>query len=239
MADGTEDGVPVELVILLVGGVVVFYVFAGANRWWDGYRKQHNLLGQVAAVTAFVLVALWFTQSSSGARVADLVLLAVLVLVAGAVVASIVAGRRRKARLAAMSADAARASATRRGSPRWNTERDDSGREVVVYAVAAFDSRTGDVRAIKIGSTASRDDLREAQVIAEQVGRMNVGKPLGRGPGGTRREQDLHRRLDTWRHPKSEWFAPSPEVIAAVGELDSLTNDGRQFLRTMAARRGA
>jgi hypothetical protein len=105
-----------------------------------------------------------------------------------------------------------------------------------VYAIGAFDSRTDELRAIRIGWTAGGEGVREAEVEDEQLGRMNTSRTLGRGPGGQRREQRMLADLDRWRYPRSEWFEPSPEVVAAVGELERLTEDGRALVRSTATR---
>jgi len=221
----------VDLVVLVITGAAVYFVVTGVNRWWNGYRERHNVVLQVVTLTVVVVVVVWASQSSTGARIADLAFTAFLVLVAAAVVASLVTGQRRiKSRQAMMS----RAAAVPQPAPRsrsrsWKSDDD-------VYAIGAFDARTNELRAIKIGWTARGERVREAEVEEEQLGRMNISKRLGRGPGGERREQRMLTDLAEWRYPRSEWFEPSPEVVAAVGELERLTEDGRALVRSTATR---
>lgn len=220
-----------DLVLLVIAGVAVYLVVTGVSRWWNGYRDRHNVVLQVVSLTAVVLVVVWASQSSTGARIADFAFAAFLVLVTVAIVASLVAGQRRiKSRQAMMSrAAGVRQQAPRARSRSWKTDDD-------VYAIGAFDARTNELRAIKIGWTARGEGVREAEVEDEQLGRMNASRPLGRGPGGERREQRMFADLDRWRYPRSEWFEPSPEVLAAVGELERLTEDGRALVRSTATR---
>lgn len=212
----------------------------GFTRWWDGYRKRHNLPVQVAVWTVVVLVAVWASQSSTGARVADLAIRAVVVLVLLAVAALAVAGwRRGRSRQAAVSQAAARSErppARRSSSRRWRRERDAAGREVVVYAFGAFDKRSGAfMNRVKFGHSTQAEGRRELQV-ANQLLKADEVRALGRGPGGEPRERAFHRRLDRWRYPASEWFEASPEVLAAVGELERLTEDGRRLTQATTAR---
>ena len=60
-----------ELVVLVIAGIVVYFVVTGVSRWWSGYRKRHNLLLQLVALTAVALVVLWASRSSTAARFAD------------------------------------------------------------------------------------------------------------------------------------------------------------------------
>jgi hypothetical protein len=220
----------VDLVVLVATGAAVYFVVTGVYRWWNGYRERHNVVLQVVTLTAVVLVVVWASQSSTGARVADIAFTAFLVLVAVAIVASLVAGQRRiKSRQAMMSRAADIQRPPRSRSRSWKSDDD-------VYAIGAFDARTDELRAIKIGWTARGEGVREAEVEDEQLGRMNTSRPLGRGPGGERREQRMLADLDRWRYPRSEWFEPSPEVVAAVGELERLTEDGRALVRSTATR---
>ena len=46
----------------------------------------------------------------------------------------------------------------------------------------------------------------------------------------------MHARLDEWRYPRCEWFEASPEVLAAVGELERLTEEGRRLLQATTTR---
>lgn len=229
-----------ELVVILITGAVIYYVVTGFRRWWDGYRKRHNLPLQVVALTVIVLVAVWASQSSTGARIADLTIGVVLVFVVLAVAALAVAGwRRGRSRQAAASQAAARSRRppTRRSSSRrWRSVYDAAGREVVVYAFGAFDKRSGAfMNRVKFGHSAQAEGRRELQV-ANQLLKADEVRALGRGPGGEPRERALHRHLDRWRYPASEWFEASPEVLAAVGELERLTEDGRRLTQAPTTR---
>lgn len=219
-----------DLVVLVIAGVVIYYVVTGLTRWWDGYRNRHNVPLQVVALTVVVLVAVWVSQSATGARVADLAIGAVLVLAVLAVAVLAVAGwRRGSTQKAAVSraAEMQHQQARRSGSRPWKSDDE-------VYALGAYDALTDELRAIKIGWTGrdGGEGVREAEVEEQQLGRMNTSKRLGRGPGGEWREERMHARLDQWRYPRSEWFAPSPQVLAAVSELEQLTEDGRALVRT-------
>ena len=227
-----------ELVVLVITGVVIYYVVTGLTRWWNGYRNRHNLPLQVVALTVVVLVAVWVSQSATGARVADLAIGAVLVFGVLAVAVLAVAGwRRGRSRRAAESEAMTRPRRppTRRSGSRWKSVDNAAGREVFVYAMGAFDKRNGECRTIKIGSSTA-PELRLAQVQDEQVGRTETVRLLGWGPGGERRENMMHRRLNDWRYEASEWFEPSPEVLAAVAKLERLTDDGRQLTQATTTR---
>lgn len=227
-----------ELVVLIIAGVVIYYVVRGLTRWWNGYRERHNLPLQVAMLTVVVLVAVWVSQSATGARAADFVIGAVLVFVLLAVAVLAVAGwRRGRSRQAAVSQAAARSRRppVRRSGSRWNSVTNAAGREVFVYAMGALDMRTGECRTIKIGSSTA-PELRLAQVQDEQVGRTETARLLGWGPGGERRENMMQRRLNDWRYKASEWFEPSSEVLAEVAKLEQLTDDGRRVTQATTTR---
>lgn len=117
---------------------------------------------------------------------------------------------------------------TKRGESRWKSVYNPAGREQFVYAMGAFDKRTDECRTIKIGMSAALE-LRLAQVQEEQVGWTETVKYLGWGPGGEPRESMMQRRLYEWRYEASEWFQASPEVLAEVGKLERLTDDGRRL----------
>ena len=156
---------PVELVVLLITGAAIHYVVTGFTRWWDGYRRRHNLPLQVAVLTVVVLVAVWASQSSTGAPVADLAIGAVLVLAVLAVAALTVAGwRRGSSRQAAVSRAAARSRrppARRSGSRRWRSVRDQYDREVFAYAFGVFDRRSGAfMNRVKFGHSAQAEEIR-------------------------------------------------------------------------------
>ena len=115
--------------------------------------------------------------------------------------------------------------------------RDAYGRDVLVYAFGAYDKWDGRFTGrVKFGVSARAVGVREAEVQEAQLLPTDEIRALGRGPGGEPREQDFHRRLDEWRYQASEWFKASPEVLAAVGELERLTEDGRQLTQAPTTR---
>jgi hypothetical protein len=120
----------------------------------------------------------------------------------------------------------------RRGGSRWKSVYNAAGREQFLYAMGAFDKRTGECRTIKIGITTALD-LRLAQVQEEQVGWTETVRYLGWGPGGERRETTMHGRLNDWRYEASEWFEASPELLAEIAKLERLTDEGQRLIEAI------
>jgi hypothetical protein len=216
----------VELLVLIVGVAVVYYVVTHVSSWWRGFRQRHRAAPLI--LIALVLAVVWMSQSSTATGVADVAVSVMLAFgLLAAVVLAVAGSRRRRAQQASAEAQLQR---RRRTSRQPKRVYDSRGREQYVYAAGSFDKRTQALTHVKIGHTSRPKGVREAEVQQDeaQVPRTHEIRTLARGPGGERREQDLHRRLDAWRYPASEWFEPSPEVLAAVAELEWPTDEGME-----------
>jgi hypothetical protein len=247
----------VELLVLLGVGIALIAVYravAALTTWWVGFRNRHKALLRAVPfmVVAIAFIVVGDPRLSTVGRVVDVAIGALVALVLLGVVGLAVVGWRRPGRRHAVAPPAvpqlrplversrpgrnleydapqSRRPPIQRGGSRWRSVYNAAGREVFVYAFGAFDNRSGECRKIKIGYSAGREGIREAQVEEQQVGKTETVRSLGRGPGGEPREKAMHRRLDEWRYPRSEWFEPSPEVLAEVATLERMTDDGRRL----------
>jgi hypothetical protein len=252
-----------ELLVLVSAAAALIAVtsaVAAVGRWRHGTNDHREASSRPVVSTAGAVAVAAFVLSSSatagraldvavGGAMALVLLIVVMVLAtqwrrnrqrhAGAPPvprSRLPLVERGSTRPTTVTASPPRRPPSRRGGSGWRSVHDDAGREVFVYAMGAFDTRTDECRTVKLGITTALGP-RLAQAQQEQMGRTETVRYLGWGPGGERREKMLHRRLDQSRYPASEWFEPSRDVLSEVRKLERLTDDGRRL--TAQLRRSA